>query len=237
MAVLGGTGTESQITVESITGNDFNSFDYSLYPDFKDSIGFSQRGCRMKCKFCVVPSKEGKVKEENSISDIYRGDPHPKNLLLLDNDFFGQGGWEEKIDEIRKRNFKVCFAQGINVRLINEKIAGFLKNIKYCDTKFKKKRLYMAWDNLKDENKFLSKVKLLIDHGINARHLLVYMLIGFDAEETWERIFYRFNKMVEIGVLPYPMVFDNKRKDLKKFQRWVIRGYYRYVPWREYKYK
>jgi hypothetical protein len=30
------------------------------------------------------------------------------------------------------------------------------------------------------------------------------------------------------------MVFDRTRKDLLAFQRWVIMGLYRIVPWNEY---
>jgi hypothetical protein len=32
------------------------------------------------------------VGEESSISAIWRGEPFPKNVLLLDNDFFSQLG-------------------------------------------------------------------------------------------------------------------------------------------------
>src|SRR5262249_19584128 len=53
-AVVGGTGTNSLRTVDDY-GTDL---DYSLYPDFQPSIGFTQRGCRLSCKFCVVPTKE-----------------------------------------------------------------------------------------------------------------------------------------------------------------------------------
>ena len=52
--------------------------------------------------------------------------------------------------------------------------------------------------------------------------------------ETWDRIFHRFNRMVEMEIRPYPMVFDNKRKDLKAFQRWVVTGLYRAVKWEDY---
>jgi hypothetical protein len=60
------------------------------------------------------------------------------------------------------------------------------------------------------------------------------MLIGYDILETWPRIWHRFNRMVERGIEPYPMVFNRKRKDLTKFQRWVITGLYRAVPFSEY---
>jgi hypothetical protein len=40
--------------------------------------------------------------------------------------------------------------------------------------------------------------------------------------------------MVAKGIMPYPMVYDKNNKELKKFQRWVIRRYYQFVPWKEY---
>jgi radical SAM superfamily enzyme YgiQ (UPF0313 family) len=39
--------------------------DYSLYPGFDYSIGFSTRGCFRNCHFCVVPEKEGMFKKVN----------------------------------------------------------------------------------------------------------------------------------------------------------------------------
>jgi hypothetical protein len=34
----------------------------------------------------------GAVTEEQTIHDIWRGEPHPREVLLLDNDFFGAWG-------------------------------------------------------------------------------------------------------------------------------------------------
>ena len=233
-AIVGGTGTFDSITVEQVIRNVENKIDYSIYSDYKHSIGFSQRGCRLKCKFCVVPQKEGSIVEEKTIAQIYRGAPYPKNIMLLDNDFFGQPNWKARVDELKKGNFKVCFSQGINVRLINEEVADSLKSIKFYDGKFQKRRLYTAWDNLRDEKKFLSKIDLLLKNKIKPSEIMVYMLIGYDSKETWQKIFYRFNKMVEIGLLPYPMVYNKDRKDLKQFQRWVIRGYYHFIDFNDY---
>jgi len=63
---------------------------------------------------------------------------------------------------------------------------------------------------------------------------MAYMLIGCDENENWERIWHRFRRMVDCGIEPYPMVYDRTRRDLLCFQRWVIRGLYRKVPWPEY---
>jgi len=59
-AIIGGTGSRSWQTVESIIGHDYEFYDYQDYPDYQPSIGFTIRGCQLNCKFCVVPQKEGK---------------------------------------------------------------------------------------------------------------------------------------------------------------------------------
>lgn len=234
-AIIGGTGTQLAHTVEQHLGvGEYEMHDYGGYPDFLDSIGFTQRGCRLKCKFCVVPLKEGKNRSTNPVASIWRGEPYPKNLNLLDNDFFGQPEWRERVAEIRDGGFRVCLQQGINVRLINAESAAALASIEYRDTKFKERKLYTAWDNLKDEAVFFRGVDTLEAAGIPAKHLRAYMLVGFDKTETWERLWHRFNRMVERGIEPYPMVYDRARKDFCRFQRWVVTGLYRAIPFEQY---
>ena len=233
-AIVGGSGTPYTHTVEDMIGSEYERHDYTDYPDVDYSIGFTQRGCRLACKFCVVPKKEGRPRSTNTIAEIWRGKPHPKKLHLLDNDFFGNPDWRERIAEIREGKFRVCMSQGINVRLIDEEGAEALTTIEYRDTKFQERRLYTAWDNLKDEKLFFEKVDLLEKAGVPTKHLMTYMLCGYDKAETWDRIWHRFNRMTERGISPYPMVFDKARKDLVAFQRWVVTGLYRAVPWNEY---
>lgn len=239
-AIVGGTGTDNTATIESVTDGYPDRYDYSLYPAFRPSIGFTQRGCRLACKFCVVPQKEGKPTGASTIAEIWRGAPWPKNIHLLDNDFFGGPHWQDRIAEIRDGGFKVSFTQGINVRAMTEEVAAAIATVEYRDNKFKERRLYTAWDNLKDEAVFFRGVDLLEAAGVPAKHVMAYMLVGFDKNETWERIWHRFNRMVERGVAPYPMVFDCRAKDparyreLKKLQRWTVTGLYRAVPFADY---
>jgi hypothetical protein len=251
-AVLGGTyNLLDNTTVEQFLGVEDNEvYDYSIYPDFDASIGFTQRGCRLKCGFCVVPKKEGKPRSVNSIYSIWRGAGYPKHLHLLDNDFFGQPReqWEARIDEIRSGGFKVCLNQGINTRMIDDESAKALAAIPYYDDGFKVRRLYTAWDNIGDEERFFRGVDTLERHGIPSRNLLVYMLVGYDKRESWERIFHRFNKMVEREIRPYPMVYGNRdrtlplggcnlrigRRTLAEFQRWAIRKAYTFISFENY---
>lgn len=233
-AIVGGTGTTYAHTVDDLIGDEYEHYDYADHPEVDYSMGFTQRGCRLRCKFCAVPEKEGKARSANTIADIWRGAPWPKKLHLLDNDFFGNPEWRDRVAEIRAGKFLVCMSQGINVRLIDEEAAAALATIEYRDTKFQKRRLYTAWDNLRDEEIFFRGVAMLEAAGVPPKHLMAYMLIGYDNAETWDRIWHRFNRMVERGIQPYPMVFDRSRKDLLAFQRWVVTGLYRAVPWIEY---
>lgn len=233
-AIIGGTGFQTTTTIEDVIPDNGEHFDYSIYPEFQDSIGFSQRGCRLRCKFCVVPQKEGKNKDNKTIAEIWRGNPYPKNILLLDNDFFGQPLWEQKANELIDGQYKVCFSQGINIRLIDDRAAEYLPNIKYYDSKFKTKRLYTAWDNLGDKKIFFKGVERLEKFGTPAQHLMVYMLVGFKPNETMEDILSRFNDIVALGCKPYPMVYNNSNILLKKFQRWAIMRHYQFIDWNTY---
>lgn len=234
-AIIGGTGTDSPVQVADVVG-DGTTIDYSAHPDFKASIGFTQRGCRLKCKFCVVPEKEGKPTSVATLRDIWRGPDHPKHLHLLDNDFFGQPReqWQARVREAVDGKFKICLNQGINVRLIDDEAAEALAAIEYRDDSFSQRRLYTAWDNLKDEAVFFRGVDRLERAGVPAKHLMAYMLVGFAKDETMERILYRFDRMVARGIRPYPMVYDQTRRDLKQFQRWAVTGLYRACRWQDY---
>ena len=237
--VFGGTGVRVQSSLNEIAVREWDAVrpDYSLYPDFSYSLGFTQRGCRLTCKFSVVPKKEGKPKAVSTIGEIWRGHGHPKKIILLDNDFFGQPRehWQARLQELRDGGFRVSFCQGINIRQVDDESAAALATIEYRDNEFKERILYTAWDNLGDEEVFTRGVRLLEAAGIPAKHLRVYMLIGFMPHETFEQVYYRFNRLRELGCEPYPMLYDMTRKDLKAFQRWVITGLYRACSWQEYR--
>lgn len=238
-AIIGGTGTNTNTTVENIINvNQYEYYDYEIYPEFDASIGFSQRGCRLRCKFCVVPIKEGKNSNNSTIYNIWKQNPKNKGkkIHLLDNDFFGQPNWQEKANEIINGNYKVCFNQGINIRLIDEEGAYYLSKMKFRDDSFKKKRIYTAWDNKRDENIFLKGINCILKAGIKPNEIMVYFLCNYWEKGLTQDVWDRFNTMKEIGLLPYPMIFEkwNASAELKQFQEWVIRGAYRVTPFQTF---
>jgi hypothetical protein len=70
-----------------------------------------------------------------------------------------------------------------------------------------------------------------------------YMLIGYDRRETWERVLYRFHRMADLGIRPFPMVFGDRRRGLPEelpgrtlgqFQRWAVRRLYMACRFEDY---
>lgn len=244
-AIIGGSGGDPNLRVDAELSPDdrdgvpgpvpsqFTGLDYSGYPDFHASIGYAMRGCRLRCGHCVVPKLEGAARSNLSISQIWRGPGFPKHLHLLDNDFFGNPAWRAVVAAIRDGGFKVCINQGLNVRSgwLDDEQAEAVASLEYKDLKFKRPRLYAAWDNFGHERIFFEGVDRLERAGVPPMHLMIYMLIGYDPRETWEKIWHRYSRMIERGLRPYPMVHDRYRgerpdhwKRLKLFQGWVITG-------------
>ena len=232
-AILGGTGWDSRIKLADVGIAEDGAADYTDYPRWTGSLGFSQRGCRLKCPFCIVPSKEGGIKNGRRIAEIWRGEPWPRHIMLLDNDFFGHPEWRDRVEELRAGKFRVCLTQGINVRLLDDAAAEALASIDYRDTKFKERRLYTALDNPKDTKRFNDGIQRLIDHGVRPHQVFVYMLIGYWPGERHEDRENRLRSIRALGALPYPMPFTRSR-ELVGFQRWAIGGYDQTIGWAEW---
>jgi len=241
-AILGGSGTGNTVTVEDIVGGSWEHADYSAYPEYDASLGYSTRGCRLHCPFCHVWKTEGKVKSVNTINELWRGPGHTRKISLLDNDFFGQPvkQWMARVDEIVNGNFRICLSQGINLRKLNADEAAALATLQYRDISFRERRIYTALDDITHARAFFRGVDRLAAVGIPPKHLMVFMLIGF-KDEPMDRILERFDAIANAGALPYPMVYqtsatprDERLWALRQFQRWAVTGLYRAVPWTDY---
>lgn len=231
-AIIGGTGWDVTVTLEQYGIETLNQ-DYTEYPRYEHSIGFSQRGCRLRCGFCVVPRKEGAIRSEKSIAQIWRGEPYPRNIVLLDNDFFGQSDWQSRVNEIRDGDFRVSFNQGINVRFITDESAAAIASIKYRDDGFKTPRIYTAWDNRKDEQRLFAGLELLFKYGVKPDNIMVYMLIGYWPGETEADWLYRASQLRAFGARPYPMPYIRTHAAVG-FQRWIVGAYDKRISWADW---
>lgn len=243
-AIIGGTGTgDLETTVESFLGiaGDYKYLDYSDYPGFQDSIGMTQLGCTSNCGFCVVRKKEGFNRPLSNISEIYRGEingePAPKNLLLLDNDFQSRKGYQQICEEIIKGDFRVAFIQGINIRKITAEHGAYFKQMKFRDRSFKKRRFYCAWDYERDFEKIEAGLHILDEAGFKRDEITPYFITNFSSPGLTEDVWTRFLQMAKWGLRPYAMVYKKwelpANHDLKIFQNWVNKFFAFKKPTRE----
>jgi hypothetical protein len=118
---IGGTGIDFFNRLPEEIEN--SNISYSLYPGCDYHIGFSMKGCRFACKFCCVPKKEGRPYRYNTIDEILINPNGGNRLMLLDNDFFGGTDWKVNLERIIELKIKVCFIQGLNIRIITDEEA------------------------------------------------------------------------------------------------------------------
>jgi len=205
---------------------------YDLY-NLNYSIGFTTRGCIRNCKFCIVPEKEGKIREHAEIEEFLN--PKSNIVVLLDNNFLALPSHVKKLQKYIKKGWRIDFNQGLDIRLINKENAGLLAKIKL------ERMIRFAWDNIKDESKIIGGLELVIKAGIRPRNITVYVLIGYDT--TFEEDLYRIQRLREIKdeqgpIKAYVMNYNNelKSRKYKNFMRWVNNPYiFKSCEWKEYK--
>jgi len=229
---LGGYGVSTKILADEV---EHIMPDYSLY-GIDYSMGFTTRGCVRRCSFCHVWRKEGPLREHSPIEEFWN--PRHNKLLLLDNNFLASPLWREKLEFLIARRLKVNFSQGLDIRLIDRESARLLRLVRYYDRRFKRRRLHFAWDLMETEDAVVRGIRTLreagLKLGIKDGHLMFYVLTGYNT--TFEEDLYRVKKLLELRVMPYVMIYNDRRDILvlRHFARWVNRSLYLLCPWEKY---
>ena len=219
IALLGGTGVDiaRQLPPEIATCPP----DYSLYGRDR-AIGFISRGCIRNCPWCVVPRKEGKLHRVATAAEVV-GDH--KEALLLDNNFLALDGHEADLKWLIEHRPAIDFNQGLDARLVTPTNAPLLARCNWLAGP----RLALDFPGEKEPVK--QAIDLLVDNGLRASQMTVFVLIGFS---TLESDIERLLLCHEWGVNAYPMGFRDldtgeepargwDRKLYKKFRRLIIR--------------
>lgn len=127
----------------------------------------------------------------------------------------------------------MSFNQGINARMLTDETAAAIATVDYRDDSMKSKRIYTAWDNLKDEARLFAGLEALVRHGVRPDHIMVYVLIGYWKGETQDEREHRRRRLRDFGARPYPMPFV-RTPELVGFQRWVIGAYDKRIAWADW---
>lgn len=192
-AQLGGPGVD--LVEELPAGVEHTMPDYDLYPNVNFSLGFTSRGCIRKCPWCVVHWKEGGIKAWARIYEFW--DRRHRGIVLLDNNLLASSTWRQTLDDLIGENLWVDFNQGLDIRLVTEEVADYLRRLRIRQLRF-------AFDHIGYAEDIKKGIKLLLDAGINSRKLSFYVLYGFGSDKTAVK---RLKILQSFNVDIYPMAY------------------------------
>lgn len=189
--------------------------DYDLYGITDTAYGFLTRGCPRGCDFCHVASKEGqKSYKVADLDEFWRGQ---KNIVLNDPNITASAECEELFKQLIDSKAYIDFNQGLDIRLMTERKAKMLKQMKI-------KAIHFSWDRYKDKDIILERFKLFKEiYGGSRANIQVYILSNFDStlDEDLERIY----TIRDFGYAPYLTIYNKnalpKGHILRRMQRWT----------------
>ena len=210
--LVGGTGynpkTELPSFIEGVLP------DYSIYNDDVNFYGFLTRGCIRKCKWCIVPTKEGFIKPYSDIEEITQG---RKRGILMDNNVLAIDYGIRQIEKIVKLGIRVDFNQGLDARLITCDVAKLLAKVKWIEY------IRLSCDTDEQTEYVINAVEKLYKSGIPKYRMFAYVLVT-DVESANRRC----EILRALGVKPFAQPYRDYTGTVitveqKKFARYVNR--------------
>lgn len=224
--VKGGTGYKDYACLTDEI--DSISPDYTIYPSFKQAIGFLTRGCIRLCPWCIVPRKEGRIRPAATWQEIKRTDS--KEIIFLDNNVLACDHGISQIESMGGQPIWVDFNQGLDARLITPTVAGLLARLHWirfvrlsCDTSSMLPVIEQAISYMKEA-------------GIAKTRFWSYMLVQ-DVEEAQIRAL----KLQQMGVTPFAQPYrdydgNEPTEEQRRLARWINhKAIFKSCRWENYK--
>jgi hypothetical protein len=188
---FGGTGVDVTTVLPSYV--EATDLDYSIYPDNDTAYGFISRGCNRKCYFCVVPAKEGKVRQvETDLEKIIGGF---KRVKFMDNNFLQMSNHVEILEWLVARKIPCQFNQGLDIRCITPQNAQLIGRLNYIG------EYIFAFDDYKYRRMIERQLALLTWLRPWGAKFYCYVHPDMELYETVRRVQY----LKERQLLPYVM--------------------------------
>ena len=170
--------------------------DYSIYPqiDSRTAYGFLTRGCPNRCRWCIVPKKEGRLKPYMDVDEI--AVDGRDNLILMDNNILASDYGLSQIEKIVRRKLRVDFNQGLDARLVTDDVARLLARVRWI------KRIRFGCDTPAQIFHCERAIELIRSCGYRGEFFLYCILMDF--AESYRRIsHWRKDKKVLPFAQPY----------------------------------
>lgn len=204
--------------------------DYSIYPDCDYAIGYLTRGCPNRCRWCVVPKKEGNIRSYRTWQELVR--PDTDKLVLMDNNIMACDYGLEQLGELVGSGYRIDLNQGMDARLVTPEVADILAKLKWI------RFLRFSCDSEVQIEPILRTCELLAERGVRPYRVFVYLLVMADLDNASRRVealkhlrginlYAQAERNEGLGIRP-------SKAQLEFAQRYVYGGCYRRETWQEY---
>jgi len=250
--VAGGSGIDIKLrlpeAVESLPA------DYNLYPELGDrAIGFLTRGCPFRCRFCLVPAKEGGVRQVSDLDDLITR--RRRKLILLDDNILAHPDAKRFLEGMIRRNLQVNFNQTLDLRCVDADIARLLRRVQCSNVRFTRRVHHFSLKDNRNLEEVRGKYQLF---GFTPRDNVEFVcMYGFNTTLAQDVDRFRFLRSLPgayVFVQPYRpapggppanlkcffdaqapaliddlirIIFPQNMKSMENYYRWVSRLYAR----------
>ena len=196
--------------------------DYSIYPGIRTdtAFGFLTRGCPNKCRWCVVPKKEGAIRPYMDCDEI--AIEGRKKLVLMDNNILAAGDYaKQQMRKIIDRGYRVDFNQAIDARLMTEEFADLMARMKWID-----RRIRFGCDTTAQVPHCEEAMRMLNEKGFHGEYF-IYIMLNDDFQESYGRIDYwsyrakQTRKLkLKQRIYPHSQPYRDPMKTVHQFPQW-----------------
>lgn len=196
------------------------------------NYGFTTRGCIRNCPWCIVPKKEGKIHVVGDVYDLWDG--AAKNIIIMDNNILAAPEHFFKIaNQLKKENLAVDFNQGLDHRLLTDRICQELFSLNHCGSG----KIRFAFDHISYKKSVIKAIRILKKNGLKDWRTRWYIYIGLN--DTVETVLDRINIIRDAKQAVFVMRDRNKKVqknlEFKKMYAWGCNiSTYVMIPFSEY---
>jgi len=203
--------------------------DYSIYPEGDYAVGYITRGCPNKCRWYVVPAKEGDIHPYADWRDIVR--PDTDKLVLMDNNILACEYGINQLVELAGTDYRIDLNQGMDARLVTPEIADIIARVNWL------RYIRFSCDQTTQIEAIENAAALLMERGVSLSRVFVYLLVTKDIENAD----YRVQRLNTLNVSIYAQAERNAaqgimpNREQKEFcHRYVYGRSYKKETWPEY---
>lgn len=201
--------------------------DYALYGS-THAQGFVTRGCPNRCPWCIVPKKEGAIRDHADVEEFLGG---MKEVVLMDNNILASEHGIRQLEKIAKLRVKLDCNQGLDARLVDHAVAFVLGKVRWI------RFVRFACDHKAQMPHVERAVKLYRSAAGKKGQIFCYVLVK-EIDDALDRVEFLRTLGVDCFAQPYRDFINNVEptQEQRSFARWVNhKAIFKTVPWEKYR--